>query len=188
MNNTLGSMIGTGARGIGLIATDNVLVVMIMEAKYALALLLVLIVADFRFGWGESNKRYNEAKRANDKRRMDLYRWRTSRAVRKSLNKLVDYVIIMAMGMIVGMALLEPIGINHIFGVFGASAIMAMCEVSSIFGHFFYLRGVKADKRSISGFCKALAIAIAKRKDPDVGEALKETFNHKYTGTNNHGL
>lgn len=177
MTGTFDNVIGTGVRGIGLLATDNILVMAITESRYALALLLVLVVADFRFGWGESNKRYEEAKKNGDKRRMDLYRWRTSRAVRHSLNKLTDYVIIIAMGMIIGMSLLEPIGINHMFGIFGASAVMAMCEISSIFGHFFYLHGVKVDKRGIPGFCKALAIAIAKRKDTDVGEALEETLN-----------
>lgn len=182
MNETFGDMVGTGARGIGLLATNNVLILMIEESKYALALLLMLIIADFRFGWGESNKRYTEAKKAGDKRRMDLYRWRTSRAVRKSLNKLADYVIIMAMGMAMGMALLEPLGISHVFGVFGASAVMALCEISSISGHFFYLHGVKVDKRGLSGFCKALIIAIAKRKSADVGEALEETLNHDKEG------
>lgn len=179
MNDTIGHIAGTGARGVGLIATNNVLVLMITESKFAIFLLAVLIVADFRFGWGESKKRYCEAKRAGDKRRMDLYRWRTSRAVRKSANKLVDYIIIMALGMAIGMAWLEPIGISHMFGVFGASVVMGACEVSSIFGHFFYLRGVTVDKKSISGFFKALVVAIAKKKDSDVGEALEETLNHQ---------
>lgn len=179
MNDTIGHIAGTGARGVGLIATNNVLVLMITESKFAIFLLAMLIVADFRFGWGESKKRYCEAKRAGDKRRMDLYRWRTSRAVRKSANKLVDYIIIMALGMAIGMAWLEPIGISHMFGVFGASVVMGACEVSSIFGHFFYLRGVTVDKKSISGFFKTLAVAIAKKKDSDVGEALEETLDHQ---------
>lgn len=179
MNGAVNNIGGTGARGIGMLATGDWLVPMIFEARYAIGLLFVLIIADFRFGWGESNKRYLEAKRAGDKRRMDLYRWRTSRAVRKSTNKLVDYIIIMAIGMAIGMALLEPIGINHIYGAFGSSLVMALCEASSIFGHFFYLRGVKVEKKNITGFFKALVVAIAKKKDSDVGEALEETFNNK---------
>lgn len=179
MNEAINNMAGTGARGIGLLATGDGLVPMIFEARYAIGLLCILIIADFRFGWGESNKRFMEAKRAGDKRRMDLYRWRTSRAVRKSTNKLVDYIIIMAIGMAIGMALLEPIGVNHIYGAFGASLVMAGCEVSSIFGHFFYLRGVKVEKKNITGFFKALVIAIAKKKDSEVGEALEETFNNQ---------
>lgn len=179
MNETIGHVAGTGSRGIGLLATNNVLVLMITESKFAILLLAMLIVADFRFGWGESNKRYHEAKRQGDKRRMDLYKWRTSMAVRKSANKLADYIIIMALGFSIGMACLEPLGISHMFGVFGASIVMAGCEVSSIFGHFFYLRGVTVDKKSISGFCKAFAVAVARKKDSDIGDALEETFNHQ---------
>jgi len=170
---------GTGTRGIGLLLTGDGLVSVFIEAKYAIGFLLILIIADFRYGWGESNKRYLEAKATGDKRRMDLYKWRTSRAIRKSFNKLADFVIIIALGWFAGMALLEPIGISHKFGLFGASVILALCELSSIFGHFFYLHGVKVEKKTISGFLKALVVAIAKRKDSDVGEAIEETFNHQ---------
>lgn len=162
-----------------MLALGDGLVSVIFEAKYAIGFLLVLIVADFRYGWGESNKRYTEAKAAGDKRRMDLYKWRTSRAIRKSFNKLADYIIIIALGMAAGMALLEPVGISHKFGIFAASITLAICEISSIFGHFFYLHGVKVEKKTIKGFLKAFVIAIAKKKDSDVGEALEKTFNEQ---------
>lgn len=179
MEDSLNNMVGTGARGIGILATGDVLVSMIYETRFAIGLLFILVIADFHFGWSESRKRYAEAKNAGDKRRMDLYKWRTSRAVRKSTNKLVDYIIIMAIGMAIGMAILEPVGINHIFGAFGASLVMALCEISSIFGHFFYLRDVKVEKKNITGFMKAFAVAIIKKKNSDMGEALEETFNNQ---------
>ena len=37
--------------------------------------------------------------------------------------------------------------------------------------------GVSVEKKTINGFFKAFAIAFAKRKDEDVGEALKEAFD-----------
>lgn len=177
MEGIISSVTGTGTRGLGMLVTYSGLVAMIVETKFALAFLGLLIIADFRYGWGESKKRYIEAKRLRDERRMDLYKIRWSRAVRKSCNKLVDYVLIMALGMAAGYALLEPLGISHVFGAFGASMLLAMCEVSSIFGHFFYLHGIKVERNGVKGFFKALAVALARIKNPDVGDALNEAFN-----------
>ena len=52
------------------------------------------------------------------------------------------------------------------------------CEIFSIFGHFFFLRGVTVEKRNLVGFFKALLVALARRKDEDVGEALDEALNN----------
>lgn len=177
VNNTITTMAGTGTRGVGLLATGGEIVLMISESKYAILLLILLICADFRYGWGESNKRYLLAKAVGDKRRMDLHRWRTSRALRRSFNKLADYIIIMAVGMAIGMALLEPIGISHIFGAYGACLALSVCEIISVLGHFFYLHGVRVEKKTVVGFIKAFVIALAKRKSQDVGEALEEACN-----------
>ena len=110
---------------------------------------------------------------------MDKYKWRTSRALRRTINKAIDYLMWLAIGVVFGMSLLEPVGIAHIYGAVAAMFVAWLCELKSIIGHFFYLRGVSVEKKTINGFFKAFAIAFAKRKDEDVGEALKEAFDEE---------
>ena len=106
------------------------------------------------------------------------YKWRTSKAVRRTCNKFLDYFLLMAVGAAFGMALLEPVGVPHTFGAYGAAAIAFFCESKSIVGHFFFLRGVQIEERSISGFLKAFAVAILKKENQKMGDALEEAFEN----------
>lgn len=178
MTTTTNILSNTGTRAAGLLLFGSEMVTMIVEVRWIILFLLLLIIADFRFGMGESQKRYKAAKIRGDTARMEVYRWRTSRAIRRTCNKFVDYVMMMLLGMFFGMALLEPIGINHIFGSYSVAALAFFCESKSFFGHFFYLHGVKVESKSITGFFKAFAVALAKRKNEDVGEALDVAFNN----------
>ena len=49
----------------------------------------------------------------------------------------------------------------------------------SISGHFFYLRGVSVEKKSVFGFFKAFIIALTKKKSEDIGDALDTALNEK---------
>ena len=109
---------------------------------------------------------------------MVQYHWRTSRAIRRTINKLVDYVVWVTLGMAIGMALLEPVGVDHIFGGVAATAIAVTCEAKSFFGHFFYLHGVNVEQKTVIGFFRAFIIALVKKKNEDFGDALEEGFNH----------
>lgn len=44
---------GTGARGFSFLLFGSEIMQLVVDAKWFIAFLLVLIVADFRFGWGE---------------------------------------------------------------------------------------------------------------------------------------
>lgn len=101
-------------------------------------------------------------------------KWRTSRAVRRTVNKLIDYYVWLIVGMGIGMAILEPIGVNHIFGGVVATTIAVVCEAKSFFGHFFYLHGVSVEQKTITGFIKAIVVALAKSKSETFGDALEE--------------
>lgn len=170
----------SGTRGMGILAFGSEIVEVINDSRWVLLLLILLVVADFRFGLGESKKRYIEAKRKKDDIRMELYRWHASRAVRRTCNKLIDYIVGMLVGATVGMAVLEPIGISHIYGAYTVAVIAVLCEISSIGGHFLYLRGIKKLRRnSIINFIKSFAIALAKRKNEDLGEALEDAINNE---------
>lgn len=167
----------TGTRGTVFILFGGEIGAMLMDMRWGIVLLLLLLIADFRYGWGESNKRYHKAKQRKDLLLMERYRWHTSRAVRRTLNKLADYIVIMLVCGAVGMAVFEPVGIEHIWGAWLGAIIACGCEITSILGHFFYLHGVRIETKSLKGFLKALVVAFAKRKNSDVGESLEEAFN-----------
>lgn len=167
----------TGTRGAGVLLLNDEILLVLVDSRWMIIFLVLLIVSDFRFGKRESIIRYKLAEKQGDKRRMDLYRWRTSRAIRRTSNKFIDYVILMAVCSALGMALFEPIGIPHIFGGFLGALIAFLCELKSIGGHFLYITGVKVEKKSLTGFVKAFIIAFTKSKNEDVGNALEKGFD-----------
>lgn len=174
----LNSTAGTATRSVTFLLFTNEIFAMLMDMRWALLLLLLLILADFRYGWGESRVRYGYACRQGNKVPMEHYKWRMSRAIRRTFNKLADYIILMLLAGAIGMAVFEPLGIQHTWGSWVGAAIACFCELASIFGHFFYLRGVTVEKRTLAGFLKALIVALAKKKNEDVGEAVEEAFKN----------
>lgn len=175
----------TGTRFLGGILSAEMIAVF-HDMRWMLLLIALCVIADFRYGWGESSRRYSEAVRKGDKLMMVQYQWRTSRAVRRTMNKLIDYLIWVVVGMSIGMAILEPIGVNHIFGGVVATAIAVTCESKSFFGHFFYLHGVNVEQKTLVGFFKAFFISLLKRKNEDLGEAVEDGFD-KVKGESDHG-
>lgn len=169
--------LATGTRATATWLLYNELSAMVTDMRWGLVLLLLLVIADFRFGWRESQMRYKLAQQDKDSVGIEKYRWHTSRAIRRTTNKCIDYLILMLVGGAIGMALLEPVGLDHIWGCWGGACIVAVCEVFSIFGHFFYIRGVTVEKRTLKGFFKALVVALAKQKNEAVGEALESSLD-----------
>lgn len=166
----------TGTKAAGLVMMGNELTAIISDARWLLAVIMVCVIADFRYGWGESHKRFSIARERGDKIEMHEYKWRTSRALRRTVNKLVDYFIWVCLGMLVGWSILRPLGVDYMLGGIVATTIAVGCEAKSFIGHFIYLHGVKIEKKTVAGFFKAFAVAFAKRKDKDIGEAIEEAL------------
>lgn len=171
-------LMNTGTRAGIVTLLSGELASMIADTRWMMLVIFLCVIADFRYGWGESAKRYALAKEKGDKIVMAQYKWRTSRALRRSMNKIIDYIIWLAVGMFIGVAILRPLGVDYIFGALGATILAVACEFVSILGHFLYLRGVKIEKKTVTGFLKAVVIAFVKRKNRDVGEAIEEGFNN----------
>ena len=132
----------TGTKAVSLVLMGNELTAIISDARWLLIVILVCVVADFRYGWG--------------------------------INKLVDYFIWVCLGMLVGWAILRPLGIDYMLGGIVATIIAVACEAKSFIGHFIYLHGVNIKEKTITGFLKAFAVSFAKRKNKDIGEALED--------------
>lgn len=176
-NTATNALDNTGTRFLGgLLSTEMIAV--FYDMRWMLLVIALCVIADFRYGWGESSSRYERAKRKGDKVLMVQYRWRTSRAIRRTVNKLIDYVVWILVGMAIGMAILEPVGVNHAIGGVCATTIAVVCEAKSFLGHFLYLHGINVCEKSLSGFFKAFVIAFAKKKDESFGDAIEEGFNN----------
>lgn len=171
-----GGMMNTGTRAGITALISGELIAMMTDARWLMLGIIICVIADFRFGWGESSKRYALAKQKGNEILMSHYKWRTSRAIRRSTNKLIDYFIWIALGMFIGISVLSPLGIDYIFGGVAVTIVAIGCELKSIIGHFMYLHGVTIQQKTIKGFLKGFAIAFARRKNKDVAEALEESF------------
>ena len=168
----------TSTRLIGTSILGTELVTVIFDARWMLIALIVCIIADFRYGWRESSLRHKKALEIGNLTLADKYKWRTSRAVRRSVNKAIDYLVWVSVGMAAGMAVLPRLGIDYTFGGIFASIIAIMCEGKSIVGHFIYLHGVNIEERTIKGFVKAFTVALIKRKSEAIGDAIESGFNN----------
>lgn len=167
----------TGTRVLGYALFGSELLTAIAEARWMLVAVVVCVIMDFRLGWGESSSRYEKAKAEGNTILMLQYRWRTSRALRRTINKLMDYLLWVCAGITVGMVF-DPIGLPHIyFGMF-MSAVAIFCEAKSFFGHFLYLHGDGISEHSFWGFIRAFTVAFLKRKSNDVGESVEEAFGN----------
>lgn len=167
----------SGMRATGAIVFYSEITEMIFDAKWILLCVFLLIVCDFWYGRGESRKRYFDAKRKGNDILAAQYKWRTSRALRRTLNKSVDYVIVMALGLCVGKAILPSCGINYMWGGIAALFVVMLCEVFSVFGHLFYLHGVKISTKSIKAFFRSLLVAFVRKKNEDLGNAIDEAID-----------
>lgn len=111
----------------------------------------------------------------------EFYRFHRSRAVRRSANKFVDYILLMLVFGAIGAAFLPYVGMNYIYCAWAGGLIACGCELSSAGGHFLYIHGITVERKNAKGyvmaFAKALAVAFAKQKGgEEVGEAVEEAF------------
>ena len=167
----------TSTRLIGTSILGTELVTVIFDSRWMLIALIACVIADFRYGWRESSLRHKQALEIGNLTLADKYKWRTSRAVRRSVNKAIDYLVWVSVGMAAGMAILPRLGIDYTFGGICASIIAILCEGKSIIGHFIYLHGLNIEERTIKGFIKAFIVSLAKRKSEAIGDAIESGFN-----------
>lgn len=152
----------------------------IQDLRWMLALVIILIAADFRFGRAESRKRHKDALELGNDTLAKMTEFRTSRAIRRTFNKFIDYMTLLLVFCIIGLAITEPYGIcSHVICAGVAMLVACVCELCSVFGHFFYLKGVELPRltwKNVGVFLGRLAAGFARTKSPDLGDALDETI------------
>lgn len=154
----------------------------IQDLRWMITLCIVLIIADYRFGRAESKKKHAEAIEQHNDVMAKMYEFRFSRAMRRTCNKFVDYMMLLLVCCLIGLAVTEPYGIcSHVITAGVAVIVACMCELWSIGGHFCYLKGINVRKpdltwKSFFVFAGRLAAGFAKTKDEDFGNALDDTI------------
>ena len=98
-------------RGTSMVVFGNELTALAWDMRWLFLTAFCLILVDFWFGTHASHKRGEH--------------FRTSRAVRRTLCKMVDYVCVVILGAFLGMGIGEPLGISH-------EAVAAVCVLVAI--------------------------------------------------------
>ena len=149
VNNSL--RIGTASMGvfIGEIST------LLWDMRWLMLLAGVLIIVDLWLGVHKSISN-----------NVDI---RASRALRRTMMKIADYLCVVILGAVVGKALGEPLGCSAIVIAVVLMSIACLCELDSIISNWGEIKGVK-----INVFKIVLDLVGYKRKE--LGEALKGTI------------
>lgn len=132
----------------------------IYDLRWMILLAIILILSDLWFGISASKVQ-------------DIV-IRKSRAGRRTLNKLVDYICYILLGAVLGKAIGEPYGMNPIVVSITVMVICYCFEVDSIYGHICEIHGIKKRYSIWRILFKLLTL-----KFKDVGEAFKDMSEQK---------
>ena len=150
----------------GIIGFTSECYAIIVDLRWMILLAFVLILSDFWFGISVS--------------RMQGIEVRKSRAGRRTLNKVIDYLCYVLLGAVIGKAIGDPYGLNPITV---SITIMILCycfEIDSIYNHICELHGVKKSYSIWAILWKFITF-----KFKDVGEAFQDMRNQSKDFKNN---
>lgn len=150
----------------GIIGFTSECYAIIFDLRWMILLAFVLILSDFWFGISVS--------------RMQGIEVRKSKAGRRTLNKVIDYLCYVLLGAVIGKAIGDPYGLNHITV---SITIMILCycfEIDSIYNHICELHGVKKRYSIWTILWKFITF-----KFKDVGEAFQDMKNQSKDFKNN---
>lgn len=142
------------AVGIGLMAGE--IEQLIFDLRWLIALSFALIIADFWLGISESKMVGKDIRR--------------SKAWRRTLNKVVDYMCYLMVAGLLGKAIGEPMGMNALRVASVVMLLTCAWELDSIYGHICVLNGAEKDF-SVRRFI----VGLFKRKSQAIHEALDES-------------
>ncbi len=158
------------------------LTTVVYDLRYMVLCSAALILADLWWGYSESKKRWYEAKVSGNEVLMEKYKWHKSRAIRRTMNKSVDYVTYLIVGAFFGLAIMEPLDIcTHTEAAAIGLGIGCACEVASIIGHVAYVKmGVEL---SIVDAWKAVMRFLGRLfriKSDEIGSAVEDLGKDKH--------
>lgn len=151
---------GTVVKYIGVNLFGGVDATLLYEMRWWLLACFALVVADFKFGVERSMAEHKP--------------FRKSTAIRRTVNKLFDYVMWLVLAGVLAHALGEPMGWSPLMIESFIMAVAIFCEIESIAQNYFEARGYTY-KFSL----KAFFVTLLKRKNEDLGEAVEKSLEIK---------
>lgn len=140
---------------------DTEIMTAVYELRWMVVFLFLLVGMDFYYGVRESKARGEE--------------FRTSRAIRRTLTKLTEYLGILMLGAVGGKIFTEPWGLcGYVKAASLTFGLGCLGEFDSMVGHWCKLHGV--GKPDVAEFLRRFAVSFTKRKDKDAGEALEDAL------------
>ena len=168
--------VGIGSKVFVWSVLGGEIVSVMFDLRYMVILSFVLILADLWWGHSESCKRRKEAEEMGNATLVDKYKWSKSRAVRRTLNKLIDYLTYLGVGALVGLGITEPMGIcSHVWVAAIGLGLGGGCEVASIIGHAAYVKmGVEIKVADAWKAVVRFFARLIKTRSQDIGDAVEE--------------
>lgn len=136
------------------------------DLRWMIVLAIVLILSDLWFGCSASKVQKIEI--------------RKSRAGRRTLNKVVDYICYVLLGSVLGKAIGEPYGVDPIIVSITAMILCYGFEIDSIYGHICTIHGIQKKYSIWKILFKLLTF-----KFKDLGEAFKDMSEQSTNFKNN---
>lgn len=177
---TIDKMETTGTKVVLWGSIGSELVAVVYDLRYMVLFSIVLILADLWWGRSAARKRYFEAKELGNATLMDKFRWHKSRAVRRTCNKIVDYMTYLVVGALFGLAIFEPMEVcSHVWTAAIGLLIGGGCEVASIIGHMVYVK-MGVDVKAIDVWRALIRFfgRMIKARSQEIGDAV-EGLSHE---------
>lgn len=153
--------VARASTAVGMSFFEEIQLVM-YDVRWLILACVVLIIADLKFGI-ESSMMHGEV-------------IRTSRALRRTINKFIDYLCWLMFGVVFAEAFAVPLGIDYMTVTVCIMLLACFNEIDSIVQNYHAARGLEGV--SLIKF----VVSLVKRKNKDVGEALEETLKNKEDG------
>lgn len=158
-----------GGQGAALALFNTELIGAVFELRYMIGAMVILTAADFWWAIRELRYRRGLALAAGDKALADKYRYRTSRAGRRTANKIVDYMTYLLVGAFVGYAITEPLDLtSHTVTAAIGLGLGCVFDLSSIVGHICAVKGIKFNPR------KAF-LSLLRMKSEEMAKVVEES-------------
>lgn len=149
---------GDISKTFGITMMSGELTTLIYDLRWAVLLCGALILADLWLGCRSSSTEGKEV--------------RKSRAIRRTANKFVDYLMYMLVAAMIGMVV-EQIGWwSHTNVALCGILLGCFCELESILGHWATLHGYTFSLR-------AFVVRLIKKKDEELADAIKNELKKK---------
>lgn len=152
---------GSIGKTLGGMVLANELVNLIYDLRWAVALCASLIVADLWLGCRSASASGKEV--------------RKSRAIRRTANKFVDYIMYMLVAAMIGMVIEQMGWWTHTQVALCGILLGCFCEIESILGHWAKLHGYSFSVRKV-------ILRLVRTKSEEVADIIDNELKKKEDG------